>query len=106
MFVACAQVEYSCLDGHKLEGDPVLQCDRSGQWNGPSPKCRYVDCGKLPELDGGRVVYLNKTTHLDSHVRYKNDHPSRIMSPKKSYEQAMSFFIYLKDHPSRVFSPK
>ena len=65
------RVEYSCLPGHMLVGDPVLECLRSGDWSNNPPRCKYIDCGKLADIDGGKVHYSNGTTHLGSHVEFK-----------------------------------
>ena len=54
-----------------LVGDPVLECLRSGDWSNNPPRCKYIDCGKLADIDGGKVHYSNGTTHLGSHVEFK-----------------------------------
>jgi CUB/sushi domain-containing protein len=55
-----SQIEFSCLTGHVLDGQA-------------EPKCRFIDCGDLPEIEGGSVVYVNGTTYLGSHARYSCD---------------------------------
>ena len=32
-------VEYSCLQGFRLEGKPVLSCGKRGRWDAPVPRC-------------------------------------------------------------------
>ena len=65
-----SQIEYSCLPGHVLEGQSTVTCTSSGLWSSRAPSCRYVDCGRVPDLDSGNVHYVNGTTHLDSVIRY------------------------------------
>ncbi len=65
-----AEIEFSCLTGHVLEGNEVLACTRDGRWSGVFPTCRFVDCGPLPQLPGGAVSYVNGSTHLGSMARY------------------------------------
>ena len=69
------KVEYSCLPGHMLIGDPVLECLRSGQWSLNPPRCKYIDCGKVKDIDGGKVYFVNGSTHLGSLVQFRcNNH--------------------------------
>ena len=69
------KVEYSCLPGHMLIGDPVLECLRSGQWSLNPPRCKYIDCGKVKDIDGGKVYFVNSSTHLGSQVQFRcNNH--------------------------------
>ena len=69
------KVEYSCMPGHLLKGDPVLQCLRTGEWNSEPPRCRYIDCQKIRKgnLEGGSINYVNGTTHLGSAVTFSCD---------------------------------
>ena len=67
------KVEYSCLPGHLLKGDPVLQCLRTGEWSTEPPRCRYIDCQKIRPIKGGSIEYVNKTTHLASMARFSCD---------------------------------
>ncbi|KAK7078998.1 C-type lectin (CTL) or carbohydrate-recognition domain (CRD) [Halocaridina rubra] len=65
-----AEVEYHCENGHYLTGDTVRVCTREGSWTGAAPTCTFVDCGRVPTLSRGEVMYLNESTFLDSHLRY------------------------------------
>ena len=65
-----SKIEYSCFPGHVLEGQSMVTCTSNGLWSSRVPNCRFVDCGRVPELDSGTVHYVNKTTHLGSVVRY------------------------------------
>ena len=67
------KVEYSCMPGHQLLGDPVLECLRSGAWSLNPPRCKYIDCEKVPDINGGKVVYANGSTHLGSLIEFKCD---------------------------------
>lgn len=65
-----SKIEFSCLTGHILDGNPELTCERSGQWSSRSPKCRFVDCGVLKAVKDGTAHYVNGSTHLGSIARY------------------------------------
>ncbi|XP_045205733.2 CUB and sushi domain-containing protein 3-like [Mercenaria mercenaria] len=54
-------VTFSCSEGFDLSGDEKLVCTADGKWNGSTPVCRIKDCGSLPELQNGKIVF-NKTT--------------------------------------------
>ena len=72
------KVEYSCMPGHMLLGDPVLTCLRSGDWSISPPRCKYIDCDKVGALQGGKVHYLNDSTHLGSVVEFRCDRHYRL----------------------------
>ncbi|XP_066954773.1 P-selectin [Macrobrachium rosenbergii] len=65
-----AEIEYHCENGHYLTGDNVRVCTRDGEWTGEIPTCTYVDCGRVPTLSRGEVIYVNESTYLDSQLRY------------------------------------
>jgi len=66
-------IDYSCLDGHILEGDERATCTRSGLWSSRTPSCRYVECPQLSRLKSGTTFLVNGTTHIGSIVRYTCD---------------------------------
>ena len=68
-----SKIEYSCLPGHILEGEVEAECTRSGLWSIHTPTCRYIECGKVKEIKSGTVLYVNRTTHIGSVVRYTCD---------------------------------
>ena len=37
-------IEFSCLEGHILEGEDKAFCTRDGVWSSRAPTCRYVEC--------------------------------------------------------------
>lgn len=77
------KVEYSCMPGHTLIGDPVLQCLRTGQWSARSPRCRYIDCERVADIDGGSVIYINETTHLGSVIKFHCKKSYSLAGPKE-----------------------
>ena len=79
------KVEYSCMPGHTLIGDPVLQCLRTGQWSARSPRCRYIDCERVADIDGGSVIYVNKTTHLGSVIKFHCKKSYSLDGPKEVF---------------------
>ncbi|KAJ8897059.1 hypothetical protein PR048_002405 [Dryococelus australis] len=63
-------IEYHCDVGHILRGQAMHECTMQGEWSGEPPTCEYVDCGKVPPMPYGSVVYVNKTTYLGSEIHY------------------------------------
>ncbi|XP_068228821.1 sushi, von Willebrand factor type A, EGF and pentraxin domain-containing protein 1-like isoform X2 [Palaemon carinicauda] len=60
-------VRYSCLEGHRLEGRSVINCDSDGQWDGSPPTCIQIDCGPPPSgeniiVHGEDTIYNSKVT--------------------------------------------
>ncbi|XP_022251007.1 CUB and sushi domain-containing protein 3-like isoform X2 [Limulus polyphemus] len=48
-------VEYHCVSGYRLKGNPRRRCLRSGQWDGLQRTCIEVTCRRLDEVQNGRV---------------------------------------------------
>ncbi|XP_023016189.2 locomotion-related protein hikaru genki [Leptinotarsa decemlineata] len=60
---------FSCAWGYKLLGPPGIECELSGNWSGPLPKCVPIQCqppvlplnghliqSEAPGMDGGRYA--------------------------------------------------
>ncbi|XP_072397120.1 locomotion-related protein Hikaru genki [Diabrotica undecimpunctata] len=60
---------FSCAWGYKLVGPPGIECELSGNWSGPLPKCVPIQCpppvlplnghliqSEAPGMDGGRYA--------------------------------------------------
>ena len=77
------KVEYSCLPGHMLLGDPVLTCLRSGDWSINPPRCKYIDCDKVGPVPGGKVYYANDSTHLGSLIEFRCDKNFKLTGAPK-----------------------
>ncbi|KAJ2954182.1 hypothetical protein O0L34_g2416 [Tuta absoluta] len=74
-------IDFHCERGHRLLGEPSLVCQPDGEWSGESPKCEYVDCGKLPSLPYGSAELVNGTTHLGSVIQYSCTANFRLVGP-------------------------
>ncbi|XP_063372813.1 sushi, von Willebrand factor type A, EGF and pentraxin domain-containing protein 1 isoform X1 [Cydia amplana] len=74
-------IDFHCEAGHLLAGERSLVCQQDGEWSGESPKCEYVDCGKLPPLTYGAAELLNGTTHLGSIIQYSCTTNFRLAGP-------------------------
>ncbi|XP_017487833.1 PREDICTED: CUB and sushi domain-containing protein 3-like [Rhagoletis zephyria] len=61
---------YSCTHGLELIGSNERTCQNNGQWSGPVPYCRFVDCGRPPIIPNGRGWLVNGTTFYGSIVEY------------------------------------
>ncbi|XP_076368677.1 protein lev-9-like [Tachypleus tridentatus] len=48
-------VEYHCVSGYRLKGNPKRRCLHSGQWDGVQRTCLEVTCRRLDEVQNGRV---------------------------------------------------
>ncbi|XP_071548908.1 P-selectin-like [Panulirus ornatus] len=73
------EVEYHCELGHFLTGDNIRVCMRDGEWSGEIPTCTFVDCGRVPTLSRGDVLYLNESTYLDSYMQYVCNNNYRLI---------------------------
>lgn len=60
------QASYTCQEGYSLSSREVRKCRANGTWSGAAPTC-VVDCGKLKELDNGKIE-ASTTTFSSSAV--------------------------------------
>ncbi|XP_076368032.1 sushi, von Willebrand factor type A, EGF and pentraxin domain-containing protein 1-like isoform X3 [Tachypleus tridentatus] len=65
-----AMVEYTCLTGYRIVGDPVIECLSSGNWSGEKPMCSMVDCGQPAVITNGQGQLMNGTTVFQAMVEY------------------------------------
>lgn len=65
-----ATIKYNCPEGHMLVGDAERICTKAGFWSGEPPTCKYVNCGKLPELAHGAIVLINNRTSYGGIANY------------------------------------
>ncbi|KAL8570681.1 hypothetical protein ACOMHN_039116 [Nucella lapillus] len=48
-------VTYECSPGYAYEGNGVIECLETGEWDPEPPRCQPVDCGAPPDLPNGKV---------------------------------------------------
>nr|XP_060465550.1 sushi, von Willebrand factor type A, EGF and pentraxin domain-containing protein 1 [Panthera onca] len=48
-------VEYSCVDGFFLRGNPTTSCQADGTWSSPLPECVPVECPQPEEILNGII---------------------------------------------------
>ncbi|XP_053287332.1 E-selectin isoform X2 [Pleuronectes platessa] len=46
---------FTCDEGHELEGAPSMECDHPGQWTSSPPTCTAVQCLELTRPEGGSM---------------------------------------------------
>lgn len=64
---AWGRAVFKCQWGFKLSGPPGLECEPSGVWSGPVPRCRAIQCpAPLVPLNGR----IGGTSGSSSHRRY------------------------------------
>ncbi|XP_055854709.1 locomotion-related protein Hikaru genki [Episyrphus balteatus] len=64
---AWGRAVFKCQWGFKLNGPPGLECEPSGVWSGPVPRCRAIQCpAPLVPLNGR----IGGTSGSSSHRRY------------------------------------
>ena len=39
-------VKHTCIEGFRLDGESLQQCQADGSWDKPSPSCQIVQCSK------------------------------------------------------------
>lgn len=50
-------VQYECDYGHVVRGSWSSRlCQANGEWSGEPPKCKFVECGKPPNIENGQYV--------------------------------------------------
>ncbi|KAL1116999.1 hypothetical protein AAG570_004327, partial [Ranatra chinensis] len=76
-------IEFHCEPGFLLKGRQTLECTVQGDWDGDSPTCLFVDCGKVPPIPYGSVSYTNSTTYIGSDVEYSCSKNYRLVGPAK-----------------------
>ncbi|CAH1169570.1 unnamed protein product [Phaedon cochleariae] len=90
-----SNIEYHCETGHILLGEVGHVCQSNGEWSGNTPVCEYIDCGKVPDLSNGGVLYVNGTTYLNSVISYScsknfrlNGIPKRICLESRQWSDS------------------
>lgn len=63
-------ITYHCDPGHVLQGEPLLKCLESGDWDNEAPDCKFIDCKPLTPIPFGSIKYTKNTTYLGSEVSY------------------------------------
>ncbi|XP_069622657.1 sushi, von Willebrand factor type A, EGF and pentraxin domain-containing protein 1 [Ranitomeya imitator] len=48
-------VTYSCNKGFRLEGQPIITCMETGEWDTDSPTCKEIACDPPQAIDNGFV---------------------------------------------------
>ncbi|KAK7079301.1 hypothetical protein SK128_011484 [Halocaridina rubra] len=66
-FLYASSVYYTCREGYELQGESVLTCESSGQWNSSPPTCEPVFCGPLVLPEHVQVRYVILEHHNKSH---------------------------------------
>lgn len=55
------EINYQCPVGHSIDGNETRKCLSDGFWSGAPPGCKFVDCGVLPDINRGRVLFMNNS---------------------------------------------
>ncbi|XP_076046526.1 sushi, von Willebrand factor type A, EGF and pentraxin domain-containing protein 1-like [Oratosquilla oratoria] len=61
-------VRYTCMEGFRLEGFPIINCLMSGLWDKDIPRCAQIDCGPPPSAPN--VVTIGPDTVYGAQVTY------------------------------------
>lgn len=76
-----ATVQYRCIPGHLVKGEPLRTCLPSGIWSGQPPICVYVDCGLPLPVPHGRWLLPSNTTYYGNQVEYQCDINYELKGP-------------------------
>lgn len=68
-----ALVKYRCERGYKVVGEPLSNCEESGQWSGDVPQCVFVDCQTPPPVTHGTVTLASNATYYGTLALYACD---------------------------------
>uniref|UniRef100_UPI00358E4E79 sushi, von Willebrand factor type A, EGF and pentraxin domain-containing protein 1-like isoform X2 n=1 Tax=Myxine glutinosa TaxID=7769 RepID=UPI00358E4E79 len=72
---------YTCKPGHKMVGEPSVQCDDNGKWLGSAPVCNPVQCPAVPEVKNGKLV--GDARHFGDVVTFSCDRGYRLQGKNK-----------------------
>ncbi|XP_037907250.1 locomotion-related protein Hikaru genki isoform X1 [Hermetia illucens] len=64
---AWGRAVFKCSWGFRLSGPPGLECEPSGEWSGPVPRCRAIQCPQPLVPLNGRI---DGTSGSSSHRKY------------------------------------
>ncbi|XP_052275320.1 sushi, von Willebrand factor type A, EGF and pentraxin domain-containing protein 1-like [Dreissena polymorpha] len=53
---------FTCDEGFNLTGNSHTVCGSNGIWNTIDQTCTIIDCGNLPALNNGSIMYIENTT--------------------------------------------
>lgn len=58
-------VEYFCVDGFFLQGEPTTSCQADGTWSSPLPECVPVECPQPEEIPNG-IIDMHGLAYLST----------------------------------------
>ncbi|XP_069823516.1 E-selectin-like isoform X2 [Dendropsophus ebraccatus] len=58
-----SQCSFSCSEGFRLIGSPVLTCQSSGTWTSSAPRCEAIQCPSLTAPEDGHVSCHDTTNY-------------------------------------------
>lgn len=83
-YFASDLVQYACLPGYMLDGNPISICQENGRWSGPLPRCKPA-CTYPGLMHGSRLISdikfhyeINETIEFDCVDGYEMRGNSRI----------------------------
>ncbi|KAJ8305662.1 hypothetical protein KUTeg_016207 [Tegillarca granosa] len=81
--LAGSTVNYNCIRGYAIVGNPSRQCLVTGEWEGEAAACRIRNCGPPRYIDNG---YFNRGNfEYDSRIRYNCYKGYKIEGSKTIY---------------------
>lgn len=76
-------VQYKCIAGHLVKGEPLRTCVPTGVWSQEPPVCLYIDCGLPPPVPHGHWLLPSNTTFYGSQVEYVCDVNYELHGPRR-----------------------
>ena len=64
---------YTCNEGHKLVGAPVLNCQSDGMWDNSPPICKREFIPRAPCSWYNNIMYIQLITFLMGHTATGKD---------------------------------
>lgn len=61
-------IRYTCVNGYRLQGSPLISCEASGLWSNATAVCNPVSCGAPPLVKNAKSV--NNGLHFGEIVYY------------------------------------
>lgn len=65
-------LRFNCIPGHRLYGERVLRCGKTGEWDAAFPTCDEVLCSNPPKIANGYAMGIsNRSFNVDDVVHYR-----------------------------------
>ncbi|KAG8455052.1 hypothetical protein GDO86_001318 [Hymenochirus boettgeri] len=101
-------VIYTCYNGYKIIGSPVIFCQEDGMWNGSAPACTPIEC-TIPTIPKNGVMHytdnaIGSTVHYECKPGYEliGSEKSRCLANREWSSEIPLCVITLCKPPNKI----